>query len=212
MTGRAPSLIAAAAVAVLITAGCGGSSAASSAGVSLASHAQSSAQPPPPDSSQTTLKSVTVVGSGTGPQLKRYLADLAPVRKQIQVANHAAHHEASIASSGDYAALAADSRTVAVHLGRAAAAARRVEAPQGLERAHANLVRALATGRTMATRLATLYLHIGPGSPREYKQHVLPLEKLSVRLANHWYRPMQVAMTVGNVREPGWVGHLFDWT
>jgi hypothetical protein len=212
MARRAASLIAGAAVAALITAGCGGSSAAGSAGVSVTSHPHSSPQAPPPDSSQTTLKSVTVLGSDTGPQVKRYLADLAAVRQQIQIANRAAGHEVSIASSGDYPALAADSRTVATHLGRAAGAARRVQAPQGLERAHANLVRALTTGRRMADRLAVLYLHIGPGSPREYKQHVLPLEKLSVRLANHWYRPMQVAMTVGNVREPGWVGHLFDWT
>jgi hypothetical protein len=212
MARRRPSLIAAAAAAALIAAGCGGGGAggAGSGSAAAASHPNGSTQAGPPTS--LTVTSVTDVQPDARSETKRYLAGLAPVRQEARLADRAADHEASIAPSGDYAALAADSRTVAAHLGRAAAAARRMQVPQGLERAHADLVSALAVGRQMALRLAALYEHIGPDASRQYRRHVLPLEKRSLRLANRWYVFLQVDMAAGNVREPGWVGHLFDWT
>lgn len=206
MRGRRSFLVAAAAAA-LAAAGCGGAAAAGTSGAAT-SHPAGSA----PANSLGTLKSVTVVPAGPHSQLRRYLRQLAPMCEQVRLANRAAAHEASIASSGDYAALAADSRAVKARLGRAAAAARRVPAPQGLEGPHANLVRSLVTGQRMAGRLAALYEHIGPESKREYRHQVLPLEKRSLRLANLWYAFMQGAMAAENVDEPGWMGHLFDWT
>jgi hypothetical protein len=212
MTGKRPSLIAAAAVAGLIATGCGGAASAGSNGQSTSHDGVSTQSQAPPAGSLGTLGSVTTVDPGSTSQLKRYFAELAPVRREVQLANRAADHEASIASSGDYAALAADSRSVQLHLRRAVAAARRMEIPQGLERPHANLVRAFTVGGLMAGRLASLYDHIGPGSPAEYRHHVRPLEKLSLRLGNRWYAFMQGAMAAEDVQEPGWMGHLFDWT
>jgi glucose/arabinose dehydrogenase len=208
MAGTRATLIAAAAAAALAAAGCGGATSGSGSGTGTPHTAAS--QPPSQNTTTETLESATVVGSGS--QLKAYLTGLAPMRKQIVLANRAAAHEANIASSGDYPALAADSRSVATYLGRAAAAARRMHVAQGLERPHADLVRSLVVGRRMASRLAALYEHIGPGSPAEYRHHVRPLEKLSLRLGNRWYGFMQGAMAAENIREPGWVGHLYDWT
>ena len=206
MRGRG-SFVLTAVAAALVAAGCGGTTAGGTSG-GAASHPGGST----PAESLGTLKSATVVDSGTVAELPRYLRQLAPMREQVRLANRAAAHEVSIATSGDYAALAADSRTVEAHLARAAAAARRVPVPQGLERQHANLVRSLVIGQRMAGRLAVLYEHIGPDSNREYHTQVLPLEKRSLRLANRWYAFMQGAMAAENIDEPGWMGHLFDWT
>lgn len=209
MAGRRSSIMAVAAAVALFAAACGSSGGTGSGGGSSASGRGSTTTT---DGAPGTLDSATVLDAGTGSALKAYVAGLGPVWRQVRLANRAAADEARIASSGDFPALAADSRTVALHLGRAVAAARNMHVAPGLARPHADLVRALAVGRRMAGRLATLYDHIGPDARRDYRRNVLPLEKRSLRLANRWYGFMQGAMLAEHVREPRFIGHLFDWT
>jgi hypothetical protein len=205
------------AAAALAAAGCGSTQGTGSASRPAAprSHSAATTTTPEPTSSSLdglTLQSVTTLDSDIRQQMQRYLGDLQTVRTEVTLANRAAAHEASISSSGDYAALAADSRNVARHLARATELTRRVQPPHGLERAHARLVRAFALGQQMATRLATLYDHIGPDSQREFREQVRPLERRSLRCANVWYSQAAAAMAAGNIRSPKWIDHLFDWS
>ena len=201
----------------LIAANCGGGAAGPVAAAQPGTKHQRHEQPPAhqPDTSggsAVTLESATVLGADIGDEMRAYLRALQPARREVRQANRAADHEASIASSGDFPALAADSRSVQLHLARAAAAARRVRPPKGLEEAHSDLVRAFTVGGRMAGRLAALYDHIGPGSDREYAHRVVPLEKRALRLGNRWYSVASPAMVVAEVREPSWIDHLFDWS
>ena len=211
---RTSSLIAAASAAALIAAGCGAAGSAGSSGPASAParHAQSQQTQPPPDTSLGTVKSVTLLDANIRQEMKRYLTDLAPMRHEVQLANRAAHHATTIASSGDFPALAADTRRVELHLTRAVADARRVHPPSGLGPAHANLVRSFQVGERMAARLAALYDNIGPDSNGQYRHQVLPLEKRAVRLGNAWLGQALPAMSAATIREPAWVEHLYDWS
>jgi hypothetical protein len=168
--------------------------------------------PPTTSLDGLTLQSVTTLDADIGSQMKRYLRDLGRIRAEVRLADQAADHEASIASSGDFSAMAADSAEVERHLARATVLARRVKAPPGLEHAHANLVRAFAVGRRMAARLSSVFEHIGPDSQRAYRERVRPLERRSLRFANLWYAQAAAAMAAGNIHPPKWIDHLFDWS
>jgi hypothetical protein len=204
---RKHTYLAAGAAAALIAAGCGsgGAGAASSAGPG--SQRQSTTA-----TTVDKLQSVTTLDADIGAQMRRYLTALAPVHHEVMLANQAARHAKAISSSGDFTAMAADSRQIEAHLARAAAAARRVSPPDGLGPAHAHLVRALLVGRTMAARLTHLYTHIGPSSQQEYRKDVLPLEKRAVRLGDGWFGPAAAAMAAGDVNPPKWIDHLLDWS
>jgi hypothetical protein len=144
--------------------------------------------------------------------MKEYLHALAGIHGEIAQANASAHHEAQLAGEGDFAAASVESARVSRDLVRAAKQAARITPPADLDRAHARLVRALVTGSRMANRLSRDFAHFGQAAAYDIKRHVVPLEKVTVRLANRWYMPMQHDLSLTNVKQPRWIDGMFNWS
>jgi hypothetical protein len=190
-----------------LVAGCGSSSVGAStpgSGVSLTPQSESTT-----GVTTTDLQLVSVTSSR---DMKGYLHALAGIRGEIAQANASAHHEAQLAGEGDFAAASVESARVSRHLVRAAKRASRITPPADLDRAHASLVRALVTGSRMANRLSRDFAHFGQAAAYDIKRHVVPLEKVTVRLANRWYLTEQHDLRLTNVKQPRWIDGMFNWS
>jgi hypothetical protein len=197
-----------------LAAGCGSSSTGAS-GHSVAPH-PSTASTRDATTGQTAGGSTTSdlqLASVTASQdMRAYLHALAAIRGDIARANASAHHEAQLAGAADFAAAAVESARVSRDLIHAAKLAARITPPADLEHAHARLVAALVIGSRMAHRLSRDFAHFGGPAAYDIKRQVLPLEKLTVRLANRWYAPTQRDLALTGVRQPRWIDGMFDWS
>jgi hypothetical protein len=197
-----------------LVAGCGSSSVGAS-GPAIASHS-STASTQEGTTGQTatggTTSDLQLVGIMASHQMRGYLRALAAIRGEIARANASAHHEAQLAGAADFAAAAVESARVSRDLTRAAKLAARITPPADLERAHADLVRALAVGSRMANRLSRDFAHFGQPAAYDIKRHVVPLEKVTVRLANRWYARVQYDLRLTGVGQPRWIDGMFNWS
>ncbi|HEV8451908.1 MAG TPA: hypothetical protein VGQ45_10775 [Gaiellales bacterium] len=191
-----------------LSAGCGSAAAGSSGHSAAGKHVHKQQATGTESTTDDQLQPAAVASSQ---DMVDYLRALTPMRREVALANAAAHKGAQLASS-DPAAAGRLSAQVSHHLARASRLAGRVTPPAQLEHAHASLVRAYAIGSRMTMRLSVLLQHLGPSSRRDYKQRVLPLEKHSLRLGNSWYGPTARMLKDLHVRRPGWMGGLFDWS